>query len=76
MAKGNCGCFGGAGQLLKGLMLPYTEVLDQEWCCPPLGSPYNADCCVLLVVVGGGGGSGLWCCNRCWALLFAVIVFV
>eukprot|EP00957_Ditylum_brightwellii_P068406 5193062-Ditylum_brightwellii.AAC.1 len=46
MVEGNGGCFGGEGQLPEGLLLPYTQVVDQEWhCLPP------RDCLALLNVV-------------------------
>ena len=61
MAEGSGGCFGGAGQLPEGLLLPCTQVGGQEWRPPPMRLRCIADCCVLLVVVVGGGGSGLWC---------------
>ena len=71
MAEGSGGCFGGAGQLPEGLLLPCTQVGGQEWRPPP------CDCVALLIVVfcwllllavvAPVSGVG------CWALLCAVV---
>ena len=57
MAEGNGGCFGGAGQLPEGLLLPCTQVGGQEWRSPPV----PRDCVALLIVV------------FCWLLLLLVV---
>ena len=72
MAEGNGGCFGGAGQLPEGLLLPCTQVGGQEWRPPPPRAITLH--CWLLCFVG-------FCCwwwlgsleldaGPCWVLLF------